>query len=350
MLNTIKREIRKKENNSEDGIRLFVETIETPTGTLLNTLSLVEGKNYFIRSQFIRPEKIEEVRRNIDWDNLEKMESSEEEVAFDASEFLTKFQESKLTVFIRDKSVDITVEKIYADGRRDTIKNKIIENNNSLLFKSVDEFFNYESINIEKNPFLNIITERYNIIESRYNPLNVSTLSNIKSKINAWKDIIILIITDKFRNLYIDDNAINKDNFINNDIKIEVQKDNSNGDNFFMALSNKQKGSVTFTGASAPNDLAVTISNSLGEGVVRHLMTFTIVADGTSRTGLINIIGKCNGVIGIKFDDIDYYTVLNGLSYILNDKEVYGYNGTEGFNIKDFYIMELSSKKMIKLF
>lgn len=79
MINKIRKEIRKKKyNNSEDGIRLFVESIETPTGTLLNTLSLVEGKNYFISSQFIRPEKIEEVRRNMEWDNLEKMESSEE--------------------------------------------------------------------------------------------------------------------------------------------------------------------------------------------------------------------------------------------------------------------------------
>lgn len=344
MLNTIKREIRKKENNSEDGIRFFVESIETPTGTLLNTLSLVEGKNYCIRSQFVRPEKIEEVKMNIGWKDLQNVESIEEEVTFDSSEFLTKFQQSTLTVFVRDKSVDIRVEKFYADGRAETIKNEIIEKDNSILFKSVDEFFNYESINIEKNPFLNIITKKYNIVESRFNPLNVSTLSNIKSKLKDWKDIIILIIAEKFKNLYIEENDYS------NDIRIEVKNDNSNGNNWFIALSNKEKGSVTFTGASAPNDLVVTISNSLGEGVVRHLMTFTIVADGTSRTGLVNIIGKCNGVIGIKFDDIDYYTTLNGLSYILQDKEVYGYNGTENFNIKDFYIMEPSTKKMIKLF
>lgn len=345
MLNKIKREVRKKEiNKSENTRKFFVESIETPTGTLLNTLSLTEGMNYLIHSQFVRPEKIEEVKRNIEWDTLEKMESSEEEVNFDSSEFLTKFQESKLTVFIRNNSVIIRVEKIYDDGRVDIIKNEIIEKDNSLLFKSVDEFFNYESINIEKNPFLNIITEKYNIIETRFNTLNVSTLSNIKSKLKAWKDIIILIITYKFRKLYIDENVLN------NDIRIDVEKDNSNGNNYFISLSNKGKGSVVFTGAVAPNDLAVTISDSLGEGVVRHMMTFTIVADGTSRTGLANIIGKCNGVIGIKFDDIDYYTVLNGINYILHDKEVYGYNGTESFNIKDFYIMEPSTKKMIKLF
>ena len=347
MLNKIKKETRRKENKNgviEPVGKFFVEAIETPTGTLLNTLSLIEGSNYLIHSRFVRPENLEEVKKSINWDNLEKMESIEEEIDFDSSEFLTKFQESKLTVFIRNNSVDIRVEKIYADGRIDTIKNEIIEKDNSLLFKSVDEFFNYESINIEKNPFLNIITEKYNIIETRFNPLNVSTLSNIKSKIKDWKEIIIFIITDKFKNLYIDENILN------NDIRIEVQKDNSNGNNFFIALSNKEKGSVGFTGGAAPNDLVVTISNSLGEGVVRHLMTFTIVADGTSRNGLVNIINKCNGVIGIEFDDIDYYTALNGLSYILNDKDAYGYNGTENFNIKDFYIMEPSTKKMIKLF
>ena len=345
MLNTIKREIRKKEyNNPENEKGFFIESIETPTGTLLNTLSLVEGKNYCIHSRFIRPENIEEVRRNIEWDNLAKMESKEEEIDFDSSEFLTNFQESKLTVFVRNNSVDIRVEKLYTDGRVDIIKNEIIEKYNSILFKSVDEFFNYESINIERNPFLNIITEKYNIIESRFNPLNVSTLSNIKSKIKAWKDIIILIITEKFKKLYIDENMRS------NDIKIDIKNDNPNGTNWFIGISNKRKGSITFTCGDGPDDITVTISYSLGEGVVRNLVTFTIVADGTSRSGLVNILNKCNGFIESRFDDIDYYTILNGIKYVLHDKEIYSYDGTENFNIKNFYIMEPSTKKMIKLF
>lgn len=60
MLNTIKREVRKKENNkTENGLKFFAESIETPAGTLLNTLSLIEGKNYCIHSRFIRPENLE---------------------------------------------------------------------------------------------------------------------------------------------------------------------------------------------------------------------------------------------------------------------------------------------------
>lgn len=347
MLNTIKREVRKKENNkTENGLKFFAESIETPTGTLLNTLSLIEGKNYCIHSRFIRPENLEEVRRNIEWDNLEKMVSEEEEVEvdFDSSEFLTKFQESKLNVIVGNDSVYIRVEKFYADGRVDIIKNEIIEKYNSILFKSVDEFFNYESINIERNPFLNIITEKYNIIESRFNPLNVSTLSNIKSRITTWKNVIVLIITEKFKKLYIDENIKS------NDINIEVKNDNSNGTNWFIGISNKRKGSVTFTCGDGPDDITVTISDSLGEGVARNLVTFTIVADGTSRSGLVNILNKCNGFIESRLDDIDYYTILNGLKYVLHDKEIYSYDGTERFNIKNFYIMEPSTKKMIKLF
>lgn len=345
MINKIKKEIRKKKyNNSENERGFFVESIETPTGTLLNTLSLVEGKNYYIHSRFIRPENLEEVKKSIDWDNLEKMESIEEEIDFDSSEFLTKFQESKLTVFVRNNSVDIRVEKLYADGRVDIIKNEIIEKYNSILFKSVDEFFNYESINIERNPFLNIITEKYNIIESRFNPLNISTLSNIKSRITSWKNVIVLIITEKFKKLYIDENIKS------NDIKIDIKNDNSNGTNWFIGISNKRKGSVTFTCGDGPNDITVTISDTLGEGVVRNLVTFTIVADGTSRSGLVNILNKCNGFIESRFDDIDYYTILNGIKHVLHDKEIYSYDGTERFNIKNFYIIEPSTKKMIKLF
>lgn len=345
MINKIKKEIRKKKyNNSENENRFFVESIETPTGTLLNTLSLIEGRNYFVHSRFVRPENLEEVKKSIDWDNLEKMESVEEEIEFDSSEFLTKFHESKLTVFIRNNSVDIRVEKLYTDGRVDIIKNEIIEKYNSILFKSVDEFFNYESINIERNPFLNIITEKYNIIESRFNPLNVSTLSNIKSRITTWKNVIVLIITEKFKKLYIDENMRS------NDIKIDIKNDNSNGTNWFIAISNKRKSSITFTCGDGPNDITVTISDSLGEGVVRNLVTFTIVADGTSRSGLVNILNKCNGFIESRFDDIDYYTILNGIKYVLHDKEIYSYDGTERFNIKNFYIMEPSTKKMIKLF
>lgn len=272
------------------------------------------------------------------------MESIEEEIDFDSSEFLTKFHESKLTVFIRNNSVDIRVEKLYTDGRVDIIKNEIIEKYNSILFKSVDEFFNYESINIERNPFLNIITEKYNIIESRFNPLNVSTLSNIKSRITTWKNVIVLIITEKFKKLYIDENMRS------NDIKIDIKNDNSNGTNWFIGISNKRKGSVTFTCGDGPNNITVTISDSLGEGVARNLVTFTIVADGTSRSGLVNILNKCNGFIESRLDDIDYYTILNGLKYVLHDKEIYSYDGTERFNIKNFYIMEPSTKKMIKLF
>ena len=129
-----------------------------------------------------------------------------------------------------------------------------------------------------------------------------------------------------------------------------MKNDNSNGTNWFIGISNKRKGSVTFTCGDGPDDITVTISDSLGEGVARNLVTFTIVADGTSRSGLVNILNKCNGFIESRLDDIDYYTILNGLKYVLHDKEIYSYDGTERFNIKNFYIMEPSTKKMIKLF